>query len=332
MGVVEPEIKPSPEVSEELKNIQQEKERLKKEREELEQKKVLMEEKNSLEEERRKLEKEKVAMATVIGDTRDTVTGMELIFVKGGCYQMGDTFGDGENDEKPMHEVCVDDFYIGKYEVTNEQFRKFRSNHNSGDFIGFSLNDDNQPVVNVSYEDAIAYTDWLSGKLAPAGSKQGTGKKYRLPTEAEWEYAARGGTRNRNYWGDNKDDACKYANVHDRTSKSKFSNFTWENHNCDDGYAVTSSVGRFQPNAFGLYDMMGNVWEWCQDWYDDSYYKNSLKNNPKGASSGQYRVLRGGSWDRRSAALAFGFPLLARASRSALHPRVSVGSFASIIF
>ena len=125
LGVVESEIKPSAEISEELKNIQQEKERLKKEREELEQKKALMEEKNSLEEERRKLEKEKVAMATVVGDTRDTVTGMELIFVKGGCYQMGDTFGDGENDEKPMHEVCVDDFYMGKYEVTVGEFRGF---------------------------------------------------------------------------------------------------------------------------------------------------------------------------------------------------------------
>ncbi len=230
---------------------------------------------------------QKVAMAPVVGDTRDTVTGMELIFVKGGCYQMGDTFGDGGGDEKPMHEVCVDDFYMGKYEVTNEQFRKFRPDHNSNDYSGFSLNNDNQPVVYVSYEDAVAYAEWLSQK---------TGKKYRLPTEAEWEYAARGGTRSRNYWGDNKDDACKYANVHDRTSKSAFKDWTWENHNCDDGYKVTAPVGRFQPNAFGLYDMMGNVWEWVADWYDENYYRNSPKNNPKGASSGQYRVLRGGSW------------------------------------
>ncbi|MBI3815419.1 MAG: SUMF1/EgtB/PvdO family nonheme iron enzyme, partial [Nitrospinae bacterium] len=180
---------------------------------------------------RQEIEKwQKVAMATgVIASDRDTVTGMEIIFIRGGCFQMGDTYGDGESDEKPIHEVCVDDFYIGKYEVTNEQFRKFRPDHNSGDYEGFSLNDDNQPVVKVSYEDAISYARWLSEK---------TGKKYRLPTEAEWEYAARGGMRNRNYWGDNKDDACKYANVHDRTSKSKFSDWTWENHNCDDGYAV----------------------------------------------------------------------------------------------
>jgi len=236
---------------------------------------------------------QKVAMATVVGDTRDTVTGMELIFVKGGCYQMGDTFGDGENDEKPMHEVCVDNFYMGKYEVTNEQFRKFRSNHNSGDYGGFSFNDDNQPVVSVSWEDANEFIKWLN-ENSPL-TKGGRGL-YRLPTEAEWEYAARGGTRNRNYWGDNKDDACRYANVHDRTSKSKFTGLPWENHNCDDGYAVASPVGRFQPNAFGLYDMMGNVWEWCQDWYADDYYRKSPKNNPGGASSGQYRVLRGGSW------------------------------------
>ena len=262
LGVVESEIKPSAEISEELKNIQQEKERLKKEREELEQKKALMEEKNSLEEERRKLEKEKVAMATVIGDTRDTVTGMELIFVKGGCYQMGDTFGDGENDEKPMHEVCVDDFYMGKYEVTQKQWKAIMGNNPSG-FSGC----DNCPVEQVSWDDIQGFITTLTVR---------TGKGYRLPTEAEWEYAARsGGKREKYSGGDNLDSVGWYES----NSGSK-----------------THPVGQKQPNGLGLYDMSGNVWEWVQDWYDDDYYRKSPKNNPEGASSGQHRVLRGGSW------------------------------------
>lgn len=102
---------------------------------------------------------QKVAMATgVIASDRDSVTGMEFVFVKGGCFQMGDTFGDGLSDEKSVHEVCVDDFYMGKYEVTNAEFRQFRPNHNNGSYSGFSLNDDNQPVVEVSWDDAVAYT------------------------------------------------------------------------------------------------------------------------------------------------------------------------------
>jgi len=210
---------------------------------------------------------------------------------------MGDTFGDGQGDEKPVHEVCVDDFYMGKYEVTNAQYRKFKSGHDSKSYEGYSLNGDNQPVVEVSWNDAKEYADWLSSK---------TGQRYRLPTEAEWEYAARAGSSSRNYWGSSKEDACRYANVHDRTSKSAFSSFTWENHNCDDGYKVTAPVGSFQPNSFGLYDMMGNAWEWTNDWYGKDYYSGSPRNNPAGPSSGADRVLRGGSW--------FGRPDYVRAS------------------
>ena len=221
------------------------------------------------------------------GTFRDTITGMEFVAVKGGCFQMGDTFGDGQSDEKPVHEVCVSDFSMGKYEVTNGQYRKFKRGHDSGNYEGNSLNGDNQPVINVSWEDAVAYARWLSTQSQ---------RTYRLPTEAEWEYASRGGTTGRNYWGNGKDDACGYANVHDLSSKRAFSAFTWENHNCDDRNKVAAPSGSYKPNAFGLYDMMGNVWEWCSDWYDGGYYGKSSRDNPQGPTTGSSRVFRGGSW------------------------------------
>ncbi len=219
------------------------------------------------------------------GGGTDPTTRMEFVAVPGGCFQMGDTFGDGDSDEKPVHQVCVSDFSIGKYEVTNAQYRRFKPGHSSGDYKGNSLNSDSQPVVNVSWDDAVAYARWLS---------QQSGRNYRLPTEAEWEYAARGGTKNRNYWGNGKDDACSYANVADQTAKRQWSD--WKIHNCNDGYAVAAPVGSFRPNSFGLYDMMGNVWELCSDWFGEKYYGESSKDNPQGPSTGSFRVTRGGSW------------------------------------
>ena len=233
---------------------------------------------------------------------RDPVTGMEFVWIPAGCFQMGQTNAEkrqliqeiGEENYKnyceselPRHEVCVDGFWMGKYEVTNVQFRKFRSSHDSGAYEGHSLNGDDQPVVMVSWEDAKAFVDWLNRK--------GNGK-FSLPTEAEWEYACRGGSSSVRYWGDNSDDACRYANVHDTTSKGAFEKFTWPNHSCNDGYAVTASVGRFQANDFGLYDMLGNVWEWCEDIYASDAYSKHSRNNPIYASSGSNRVYRGGSW------------------------------------
>jgi formylglycine-generating enzyme required for sulfatase activity len=258
---------------------------------------------------------------TKTGDiTRDPVTGMELVFVQGGCYQMGDAFGDGDADEKPLHDVCVNDFYLGKYEVTVGQFKRFVNEtgyktdgeKNTGGVSGcfafdqddkeknwnwrdwaswkkpnkYQDNRDDHPVSCVSWNDAQAFTDWLTRK---------GGKSYRLPTEAEWEYAARGGKETKNYWGNDKDDACGYANVADRTKLPNGSSWN-QKHECTDGYAFVAPVGKFQPNAFGLYDMMGNVWEWCRDWYGERYYNDSPRNNPQGPSNGQYRVLRGGSW------------------------------------
>lgn len=196
----------------------------------------------------------------------DPATGMEMIFVKGGCYQMGDTFGDGDANEKPIHEVCVNDFYVGKYEVTQGQWREIMGSNPSS----FSICGDNCPVENVSWNDVQNFIIKLNNR---------TGKRYRLPKEAEWEYAARSGGKSENWPG--------------TSSESSLENYAW--------YHVSSAskthpVGQKQPNGLGLYDMCGNVWEWCHDWYDNNYYGSSDRDNPAGPSSGSHHVIRGGGW------------------------------------
>lgn len=219
----------------------------------------------------------------------DSVVGMQFVPVPGGCFRMGDTHGDGQGDEKPVHEVCVDGFSMGKYEVTNGQYRQFDPDHDSGTYESNSLNGDNQPVTNVSWYDAISFAQWLTKK---------SGRIFRLPTEAEWEYAARGGTAGRNYWGENPVAACRSANGADLAARSQWPD--WTITECNDGYKVSAPVGRFLSNAFGLHDMMGNAWEWTNDWYDAEYYFESPKNNPSGPVSGSLRVPRGGGWGNAS--------------------------------
>ncbi|HOG12259.1 MAG TPA: formylglycine-generating enzyme family protein [Smithellaceae bacterium] len=224
----------------------------------------------------------------------DVTTGMSFVFVKGGCYQMGDTFGGGDGDEKPVHEVCVDDFYMAKHETTVEQFRRFvhdtgyRTEAEKGDgcFVwtgskwdkshdanwrspGFKQTQDH-PVACVSWNDATAFVRWLSSK---------SGKNYRLPTEAEWEYAARSGGK-REKWSGTSDG-------------SSLGDYAWYDANSG---GQTHPVGQKRPNGLGLHDMSGNVWEWCQDWYGSDYYSSSGRDNPGGPSSGSDRVVRGGGW------------------------------------
>jgi formylglycine-generating enzyme required for sulfatase activity len=251
---------------------------------------------------------------------KDPITGMEFVWIEGGCFQMGSPeseVGRGA-DEGPVHQVCVDGFWMGKYEVTNKQYRKWQREHNSGMYRIISLNGDNQPVVNVSWNDAKAFTVWLTQQYKgnkplplPGGERYG----FRLPTEAEWEYAARARTTTARFWGDDPHEACRYANVQDQTTAQKFS---WiVEHKCKDGYAATASVGKFAPNQFGLYDMLGNVWEWCADWYDAQYYAQSPSKNPLGQLSGDSRLVRGGAWSgeptfircavRRGSAPVYGF-------------------------
>ena len=226
-----------------------------------------------------------VQTAQADSPTAGAAAGMTFVPIKGGCFQMGDSVGDGDPNERPVHEVCLSSFSIGRYEVTNAQYRQFKPKHNSGSAQGNTLNDDKQPVVNVSWDDAVAYAKWLS---------QQTGQTYRLPTEAEWEYAARAGSNQSRFWGNSLDDACKYANVGDQTAKKLWP--TWTAFPCNDGYAVSAPVGSFAPNGYGLYDMLGNVWEWCEDVYNSEAYSKLPKDNPVYQGMGEYRVIRGGGW------------------------------------
>ena len=232
-----------------------------------------------------------ISSALSVGDVwKDPLTDMEFVWVPAGCFQMGSPNSESGvySDEGPVHEVCVDGFWMSKYEVTNAHYRNYKSNHDSKSYEGKSLNGKSQPAVNVSWEEAKAYSKWMTRKHSSM-------YEFRLPTEAEWEYAGRAGTTTARYWGNNPDDACRYANVHDLTSKLVY-NFKYQYHNCEDGYAVTSPVGSFTPNRFGLYDMLGNVWEWCEDIYSEDAYRKHKKNNPLYTKGGTYRVNRGGSW------------------------------------
>ncbi|MBF0327821.1 MAG: SUMF1/EgtB/PvdO family nonheme iron enzyme [Nitrospirae bacterium] len=188
----------------------------------------------------------------------------EFVFVRGGCFQMGDTFGDGDNDEKPAHEVCVDDFHIGKYEVTQGQWKAVMGVNPSY----FKNCGDSCPIEQVSWNDTQEFIRKLNEKSGD--------DNYRLPTEAEWEYAARSGGRPEKYSGG-----------------SDIESVAWYSYNSGN---KTYPVGIKLPNGLGIYDMTGNVLEWCQDWYSENYYSESLRNNPTGPSTGQSRILRGGSW------------------------------------
>jgi formylglycine-generating enzyme required for sulfatase activity len=195
----------------------------------------------------------------------DPVTRMEFVFVKGGCYEMGDTFGDGYDFEKP-HEVCLDDFYLSKYEVTQGQWEKVMGNNPSHFKEG-----SNYPVENVSWNDIQQFIARLNGQ---------TDRKYRLPTEAEWEYAARSGGKREKYSG---------------TSQEKeLDQYAWTA-NYNNPASRTHAVGQKYPNGLGLYDMTGNVSELCSDLWGQDYYKYSPRNNPRGPDQGIQRVVRGGS-------------------------------------
>ena len=151
---------------------------------------------------------------------------------------------------------------------------------------GFEQTDDH-PVVNVSWNDAVEFCKWLSRK---------EGKAYRLPTEAEWEYACRAGTTTRYWCGDDPEKLAEVANTADATAKAKLPELAKSAIKNSDGYVFTAPVGSFQPNRFGLYDMHGNAWQWCSDRYDPAYYAASGTNDPRGAKAGGSRVFRGGSW------------------------------------
>jgi len=221
----------------------------------------------------------------------------ELIFIVGGTFQMGSD-REGVDDEKPVHPVTVDSFYMSKYPVTNREYKLFKPGHK-----GRWSEQPDYPVETVSWHDAVEYCNWLSDKEGLKRCYSGSGDNtvcdftkngYRLPTEAEWEYACRAGTTTEYYWGNRmNDDYCWYYN--------------------NSGNQI-HPVGQKKPNQFGLYDMSGNVREWCWDWYDN--YSKSPSKNPAGPSSGSYRIIRGGRWDGeevscRSASRHYNWPVSA---------------------
>jgi formylglycine-generating enzyme required for sulfatase activity len=195
----------------------------------------------------------------------DPETGMEFVWIPSGCFEMGcgQWAGECEPDEKPVHHVCLDGFWIGKYEVTQKVWEKIMGNNPSSFQKG-----DNYPVEHVSWKQAQEFIKKL---------KIDGGYTPRLPSEAEWEYAARGGGRMELYAGGND-----------------ISIFGWYENNSEQS---TQPVGKKMPNAYGLHDMSGNVWEWCEDIYLQDAYGTSPENNPSDADISVFRIRRGGSWD-----------------------------------
>lgn len=196
----------------------------------------------------------------------DPLKPIEMVLVKGGCYTMGDTFGDGAENERPTHEVCVKDFYIAKYPITQMQWTgTMGTNPSRESNCGFMC-----PVENVSWNDVQEFLAKLDRR---------TGKAYRLPTEAEWEYAARSGGKAQEWAG--------------TSSAKNLVDYAWYYNN---SVFQTHPVGLKKPNGLGLYDMTGNVWEWTSDRYDPGYYAASPKDDPRGPATGETRALRGGYW------------------------------------
>jgi formylglycine-generating enzyme required for sulfatase activity len=215
----------------------------------------------------------------------------EMVFVEGGTYFMGNDYS-SSLDEKPEHKVTLSDFYISKYEVTFDMFDNFCN------ATGYPKPDDGgygrgkRPVINVSWLGAVKYCNWLSTRFGydrvyelKIDSNGTTVEKinwdangYRLPTEAEWEYVAKGGSKSQGFSFPGSNDPTKVA---------------WFSENSDD---KPHPVGTLKPNELGIYDLSGNAWEWCNDYYSKDYYKNSPTNDPKGPTKGDNKVYRGGNF------------------------------------
>ncbi len=243
---------------------QRERERLLKSKEEqrLAEERRKQEEQRLAEEQRRQEELKKQEQ---IKKQTFTVNGVSFVMVevKGGTFTMGATseqVGDSRDNEKPAHSVTLSSYHIGQTEVTQALWQAVMGS-NPSYFKG-----SNRPVERVSWEDCQEFLSRLN---------RITGKRFRLPTEAEWEYAARGG----------------HSGGYKYSGSNNINDVAWYN---DNSGSTTHPVAIKQPNELGLYDMSGNVWEWCSDWYGD--YSSSAQSNPTGPSSGSYRVFRGGSW------------------------------------
>ncbi len=220
-----------------------------------------------------------VIAISVLTSSYAQVTEPQMIFVKGGAFKMGSKKGD--YDEKPVHQVVLSNYYIGKFEITVKQYREFCNAtgkkmppmpteewYEEHDQAEKWVWKDNNPIAKINWHNATAYCKWLSKE---------TGKNYSLPTEAQWEYAAKGGNKSKNNLYSGSDNINEVA-WYDETTYEK----------------GTRPVGRLKPNEIGIYDMSGNVWEWCKDNY--ARYKSGTQKNPKGPEKTNFRVIRGGSW------------------------------------
>jgi uncharacterized protein (TIGR02996 family) len=213
--------------------------------------------------------------------------GVELVLLPAGTFLMGSPQTEPERtpDEHPRHPVVLTQpFYLSVHLVTQQQYQRVMGK-NPSRFKTRTGGGKSHPVEHVSWDDAVAFC----GRLSQRTAEKAAGRRYRLPTEAEWEYACRAGTTSIFFWGD---DACS-------TQANFDGNLPYGGSPTGPDLQTTSAVGVYPPNAFGLFDMHGNVWEWCQDWYRELYYRKSTRTNPQGPRSGDMRVLRGGSWNYR---------------------------------
>jgi formylglycine-generating enzyme required for sulfatase activity len=227
----------------------------------------------------------------------------DYVYVPAGAFKMGDNFGDGMPRERPVHTVALDGFYISKYEITNGEWKAFRDSPDYDDASlwpgnrvmpknqiqywnqannhgGGTPNSEKFPVLGVNWDGAVAYCNWIS---------KTTGKKYRLPTEAEWEKAARGTDQRRYPWGNTIDHSyANYVGAQTFDTGMEVGTFDGKTH------------GKLQTHdgssPYGVADMAGNIMEWCSDWYSSNYYQLSPLKNPKGPATGAYKVLRGGTF------------------------------------
>jgi formylglycine-generating enzyme required for sulfatase activity len=218
---------------------------------------------------------------------RDCTDCPEMVSIPAGSFVMGSPVSERDRGSGEIqHQVTISKpFAVSKFEVTRKQFDQYIKE--SGDTKAKPCNTGDEAVGCISWNDAQGYVQWLKHK---------TGQPYRLLSEAEWEYAARAGTTTVYYWGNNPGQACRYANVKDEKWASTSRGFPTMVFSCNDGYVGVAPVGKLTPNAFGLYDMLGNVWEWTQDCWNQDY--NGAPSDGSAWETGDCNshVLRGGAW------------------------------------